>query len=307
MYTFCPFCGQKLPQGPTSFVFCPFCGKGLAEPSATPASLHAISSLAEKKVTQVEPEPVKTLAEPSLNAVTGVKVEVCNLILKDCSSPDLLKRRLTGVLLRSPLAIQMAVDRLPSMLLYKSRTTELPSVMVVLRETKSALTVVDAAKEEDEIDLSEVLVAAGRRQEWVSSLPEILWQGEGRLEYIETVLVEGQETLLLSGASNLFLIDATAWKAKTLGFLEKVLLQTEGRLRLDEWQIDFSSEEVAAKVYARIKRDSVSAKKTWIFHDQCTLCASVSQFDAHTIMAKPEPCLACGGICTRTVLFQKQN
>lgn len=309
MYIFCPFCGQKLPQGPASFVFCPFCGKGLTEetkPVQQPAINEETAAEMIEKPLQSTIQAVERKAETTPHAASR-QVETCHLILKDCSSPDLLKRRLTGILLRSPLAIQMAVDRLPSMLLYKSRTTELPAVIAVFRETKSALTVLDAMQPERKTDLQGALAAAGRKQEWISSLPEILWQGEQRVEFVATVNADGQENLLLLGVSNLFLVDATSWKAKTLALLEKVLLQPEGRLRIDEWQIQLASEEDGAKAYARIKREMTRARKQWLFQTRCNQCAAVTVDDSHTVTAKVELCSQCGGSCSRSTFEQNEG
>ncbi len=301
MFSFCPFCGQKLPQVPTAFVFCPFCGKSLAEETPPFIAVPPVSETVEQLI---KTDDVKPKEERS--AVKKRRIEICHLILKDCTSSDLLKLRLTGLLLRSPMAIQMAVDRLPSILLYKSRTSELPPLIAVFRETKAAITVVDATSEIQAVALNEVLTEAGLQQDWISSLPENLWQGEGRLELLARVVFEGDDALLLLGKSNLFVVDATSWKAKTLGFLEKVSLQSEQRLRIDEWLLDFSDEEIAAEVYTRIKSDLSRARHCWSFENKCDNCAAEIHSDFHDVAGKVSLCPACGGTCRINVFLEDE-
>lgn len=301
MFSFCPFCGQKLPQVPTAFVFCPFCGKSLAEEAAV---FTAVPPVSEPVVPVIKTVEVKEKEECS--AVKKRQVEICHLILKDCSSSDLLKLRLTGLLLRSPMAIQMAVDRLPSILLYKSRTSELPPLVAVFRETKSAIAVVDATTELQAVSLNEVMTEAGLQQDWISSLPENLWQGEASLELLARVVFEGEEALLVLGKSNLFVIDATSWKAKTLGFLEKVILQPDKRLRIDEWLLDFSTEEIAVKVYSRLKKDLIKARQRWSFVTKCDSCAAVSHSDFHDVAGKVSLCPDCSGTCRVNIFLEEE-
>lgn len=153
MFKFCPACGEELPQE-QNILFCPFCGKKIGaatmEQDKRPVSVRTETLQREGQVyfektqTRIGQQVVSSTPVP---ADMDLEEEHYTVVLIDVVNRDRLVKRLSSIMQRTPLAIRMAVDMTPCIILYKGKQCDVQWLTDVLAEEGAKFSVVtgDAA------------------------------------------------------------------------------------------------------------------------------------------------------------------
>lgn len=123
-----------------------------------------------------------------------------SIILKSCSDKSRLSSKLAHVLRRGPTAVKMAVDTIPSVILYKAKAHELEHVLDVLKDEYSAISIIhgdfapcvvvgtafpDFSQLEDKVKIT------------IRSVPSTLWLGDRILGVYSDVCFEEKDGVLV--------------------------------------------------------------------------------------------------------------
>lgn len=212
MLRYCPACGGRLPATPVRF--CPACGQNLAAfitaetPTAAdlPATTYAAALrrydhfIADLQAQNLDPTEIRRQAadmfaklkaqfptrphRPSF--VTHMvaeepPVELFSIVLKNCTDRERLAGRLSQVLRRSQVAIRMAVDMVPCVIVYKSKEADVQAAAQVLDSENLYYTVIKgdyAAEPKLEEVIPGFSVLDGDLRQICRSAPAALWLGE---------------------------------------------------------------------------------------------------------------------------------
>lgn len=132
-----------------------------------------------------------------------------SIILKSCSDKNRLSAKLAQVLRRGPTAVKMAVDTIPSVILYKAKAKELEHVLDVLKEEYSAISIIhgdfapcavvgtifpDFCQLEDKVKRT------------IRSMPSALWLGDRVLGVYSDVYFEEKDGVLVITNHHLYFL-----------------------------------------------------------------------------------------------------
>lgn len=167
MFKYCPFCGQKLVSaGSIVFKYCPECGGQLAningvEVGAPPSEIKCEEEQSPMQTAAVTEPEIHIEAKkffdklkgklPSTNIICAseppktigdIDSAYYSIILKSCDDKDKLAHALKKVLTRSFLAIRMAIDNMPGILVYKGKVEGLVPIVKALRSQNAGFSIV---------------------------------------------------------------------------------------------------------------------------------------------------------------------
>lgn len=135
-----------------------------------------------------------------------------SIILKGCSRRESLGRRLENVLLRGRLAIKMALDNIPSVIIYKGKTDSILPILDAFKAECAAITVMAdgvppalplIARYPDYAQLSPAIQAL------LSQVPEKLWLGE-KIYHIAPTRFADEDGALVITSHAVYFIDKPA-------------------------------------------------------------------------------------------------
>ncbi|MCE5284555.1 MAG: hypothetical protein LLG02_01720 [Pelosinus sp.] len=168
MFKYCPFCGQKLVSaGSIVFKYCPECGGQLEninakQVEAPPAEIkreeeHKLMQTAAVAGPEISIEAKQFFDKlkgklPGSNICLAAELPPAvssqpdftyySLILKSCDNKEELAHALKQVLTRSFLAIRMAIDNMPGILVYKGKVDGIVPIVKVLRTENAGFSIV---------------------------------------------------------------------------------------------------------------------------------------------------------------------
>lgn len=152
MLQFCPHCGERLPRYiGTPHKFCPFCGQSLLaaleknylekdclketgkQPSTVSKETSSLLPPKAPEITKKETPPLPGANEEQL---------YYSIILKDCPRRESLGRKLERIFIRDSFAIKLALDNMPSVIVYKSKVANIASVLAAFYLENAAISVI---------------------------------------------------------------------------------------------------------------------------------------------------------------------
>jgi hypothetical protein len=170
---FCPACGGRLPATPVKY--CPACGQSLAafmtsEPPAAaelPATTYVAALrrydqfIADLQAQNLDPADIRRQAADMFTklkaqfparphrpafavkaAAEEPPAELYSIVLKNCADRERLAGRLSQVLRRSPVAVRMAVDMVPCVIVFKGKEADIKVAANVLDSENLYYTVI---------------------------------------------------------------------------------------------------------------------------------------------------------------------
>lgn len=184
-FKYCPFCGREMPQQ-NMMRFCPFCGEKffITENKEQEINKTSLENLSFK---QVDIEP-KNGHEILIGDEIHTKIlkqvyeyEYCSIILKHAIDTQKLIDNLEKVLLRGSFAIRLAVDNVPSLIIYKAKSEEVAKLLKIFIYTQASISVVPG--EFDDKPTVEQLFPMFNQlplqlQQGIISMPINLWVGD---------------------------------------------------------------------------------------------------------------------------------
>ncbi|HWR10177.1 hypothetical protein [Sporomusa sp.] len=131
-----------------------------------------------------------------------------SIILKGCSRRENLRRHLETVLLRGRLAIKMAIDQMPSVIIYKGKVNGMLDVLQVFTAEKAAITITT-----DGIPISLPLEKiyphfsklSEKLQSLLTDVPNNLWLGETIHTIVPANFLDEDGALVISSHSVYFI------------------------------------------------------------------------------------------------------
>lgn len=144
---------------------------------------------------------------PPLRAPSAASEAYYNVILKASGDKERLARRLSTVFQRGLMAIRMAVDMVPCMLIYKNRREDIKEAIAILEAEELPYVVIG---EEQPLHVALDVVIPGffgldvELQRILHSVPPLLWAGETVKAVIPFASMELEEGALLATETSLY-------------------------------------------------------------------------------------------------------
>ncbi len=135
-----------------------------------------------------------------------------SIILKGCSRREKLAQRLESVLLRGRLAIRMALDNMPSVIIYKGKVDDLVRVLQTFKAEYAAVTIIaDGAPASLPIakKYRDFALIDAELQQLLSSAPDNLWLGEAIHRIVPANFLDEAGALIITSHA-LYFIDKPA-------------------------------------------------------------------------------------------------
>lgn len=171
LFKYCPFCGQKLvlPTRSVVFKYCPECGLKLEADSISakqedirPDEMKCEEEQKNMQIAVADQKDIGIAAEEFFTKLKGklskpkaplaVSYEVSedsqnescyySIILKSCENKEKLAHALKKVFARSFLAIRMAIDNMPGILVYKGKVSDMTPVVTALSSQNAVFSIV---------------------------------------------------------------------------------------------------------------------------------------------------------------------
>jgi hypothetical protein len=240
-----------------------------------------------------------------------------SIILKGCSRRESLGRRLESVLLRGRLAIKMALDSIPSVIIYKGKTDSILPILDAFKAEYAAITVIaDGVPtalplNESYPDYAQLNPAI---QALLSFVPDKLWLGE-KIYHISPARFADEDGALVISSHAVYFIDKPAgysdcrWLIIAYSQLTGAPKTTAPATLTIAYQdvtgvqnsVFTVEPQLMESVTAAIHQARAAKKYLTRIKTICLQCGHMAEDYADT-MINEERCRACGGQYQRTVL-----
>ncbi|AIF52143.1 zinc ribbon domain-containing protein [Pelosinus sp. UFO1] len=185
-FKYCPFCGGEMPQQ-NMMRFCPFCGEKFLITGNKEQEINKKKTSLENLSLEVDIEAKKgheILIGDEIHTKILKQVyeyEYCSIILKHAIDTQKLIDNLEKVLLRGSFAIRLAVDNMPSLIIYKVKSEEVAKLLKIFIHAQASISVVPG--EFDDKPTVEQLFPMFNQlplqlQQGIISMPINLWVGD---------------------------------------------------------------------------------------------------------------------------------
>lgn len=132
---------------------------------------------------------------------------IYTVILKFCPDKERLFIRLTEILQRDSFAIRLAVELIPTVLMYKNKLAEILPVIQVCRGAGALCSIVSGDVTSTANFPQAVLAElSGSEQEMITNSPPILWLGETIYFAVGKVMSNGKQGLLILSNHHLYFV-----------------------------------------------------------------------------------------------------
>lgn len=213
-FNFCPFCGGEMPKN-NMMRFCPFCGekflvsdneKLVINPQEIIQEKMSIknSDLGAKK--KIELHITDKFRKAFLEQIS--EYEYCSIMLKYTLKTNQLVENLEKVLLRGSFAVRLAVDNMPSLIIYKAKREEIKKMAEFFIENQASISIIP-----DEFNPKPVIEEfflgfnelSFQLQRDIRKVPINLWVGDssGR---VFPILYQDKQGILVITDNNLYIL-----------------------------------------------------------------------------------------------------
>ena len=200
---FCPACGGKLLQA-SVVKYCAFCGESLYALATNETGTPETVLIADNQEAEVD----KTLRQ-----VASLPESYYSVILKSSGNKERLTSRLSKVLLRGVLATRMAVEMVPSVLVYKSRAKDIDPIISILEDEQAHFTVIKGHFDVNaplEKTFSGAHGLGSKQLGILQNIPAALWLGETICMVMPDVYREEEPGMLVITDRALYSISSSA-------------------------------------------------------------------------------------------------
>jgi len=242
-FKYCPFCGAHMLQD-TMVKYCPFCGgKFLLSDNKNQESLHDEQVIVQDQV------PQKRLSSGD-NAHMEFNIDNCNkmnrknfyeseyysIILKDAPNKQGLVDKLEKVLLRGSFAIRLAVDNIPSIIIYKAKGKHILDFTKIFMEEQASVSVIAGdfnnkpLVEELFDDFDKLSV---QTQQIIKNMPVNLWLGDTIHGIFAHIFKDNIEGVMIITEQNIYFIPnnistlSGRWFVRSYNLLSKIVMHDE--------------------------------------------------------------------------------
>jgi endogenous inhibitor of DNA gyrase (YacG/DUF329 family) len=214
-FNFCPFCGGEMPKN-NMMRFCPFCGEKFLVNDNEKLEIN-------KKIIIQEKMPIK-----NIDLETNKKFEIhitdkfqkvflqqineyeyCSIMLKYAMNTNELVENLEKVLLRGSFAVRLAVDNMPSLIIYKAKREEIKSLVKIFTENQASISIIPGEFNDKPI-LEELFPMFNKlsfqMQKDIRRVPINLWVGDSLGSVFSVIYQENKEGILVVTDKNIYIL-----------------------------------------------------------------------------------------------------
>jgi predicted RNA-binding Zn-ribbon protein involved in translation (DUF1610 family) len=294
-FRFCPFCGEDLPQE-HNYKFCPVCGGDFTR---------------RKDIKKLQPQNPERQNETVHAESKNHKAmyELCeqySVVLKDSVNRQALSDHLRQVLTRSVLAIRMAVDNIPSVIIYKGKIEDMENVMTVFVAEMAGLSIIAGdyapALPIDRL-FSNFSVLPAKTRSLLETIPANMWLGD---HYTLVFLAQYHSTegIVAPSDQNIYYFsfdmkqNSKSWMVISFYVIRQVRREDK-RLFIvlidnKEHVFTFSDEDTAKRVQALVTEQVKALPEFFIFEHLCKECGTVTRRSIYERSAVRGSCKQCG-------------
>ena len=216
-FKYCPFCGEEMPQN-NRMKFCPFCGKEFQENNSSKQENEHKESIA------VQDTGLQRRADADYNEKDEIDIDdryftgflkqagrytYCSIMLKHAIDAQRLVKNLEKVLLRGVFAIRLAVDNMPSIILYKNKGEDVVKLVKIFVEEQASISVIpgdfsDKVKVEQLFPMFDTLDF--QMQQMIKKVPINLWIGDKPFGVFPIMYRENNEGILVITDKNIYVV-----------------------------------------------------------------------------------------------------
>lgn len=243
IFKYCPFCGGHIPQN-KMVKFCPFCGEKFVVNENISTDSHCDSPIIMQDKLKVEQLPLLRDEEVEINIdkyrqkkmLKIIASECYSIILKNAPNKQALVRKLEKILLRGSFAIRLAVDTIPSIIVYKAKSEDIIYLTEVFIEEQASVSIVTGdfnskpAIEEvfmifDTLDV--------QTQSIIKQLPINLWLGDHIRGVFTKTYQDNHEGITIITDKNIYFVPTEIrtltyrWFVRSYHLLSKVVIEDD--------------------------------------------------------------------------------
>jgi hypothetical protein len=214
-FKYCPFCGGEMPQN-NMMKFCPFCGEK-----------HSLSDKKKLDIVTRETTPQHTLLIDNdienerkheiyitsnfhnKQLKEASDSEYCSIMLKYAVDTNMLIENLKTVLLRSVFAIRLAVDNMPSLIIYKAKREDIASLHKTFIENQASISIIPGEcsnKVSTEALFPKFNKLSLQIQDSIRSIPIKLWMGDTISGIFSIKYGESRDGILVITNKNVYIL-----------------------------------------------------------------------------------------------------
>ncbi len=243
IFKFCPFCGGKVP--PNEMVkFCSFCGEKfiVTENISKDSSSETPVVVEEQLKVSALPIPDDEYVEIRIDEHKRKKLrkmigaECYSIILKNAPNKSGLVRKLEKVLLRGSFAIRLAIDTIPSIIVYKAKSEDVLYINEVFISEQASTSIVPGDFD-NKPAIEEIFTMFDtlhhQVQTTIKQLPINLWIGDHIRGVFPSTYCEKDEGITIIADKNIFFIPneidtrTPPWFVRSYHLLSKVVVDND--------------------------------------------------------------------------------
>jgi hypothetical protein len=213
-FNFCPFCGGEMPKN-NMMRFCPFCGEKFLvndneeleiNPKVTIQEKMSVKNIDLEAKKKVEIYITDKFRKAFLEQIS--EYEYCSIMLKYAMKTNQLVENLEKVLLRGSFAVRLAVDNMPSLIIYKAKREEIKRMVEFFIENQASISIIPGEfnpKPVVEEFFPMFNELSFQVQKDIRKVPINLWVGDS-LGRVFSVIYQDKEGILVITDKNLYIL-----------------------------------------------------------------------------------------------------
>lgn len=260
MVKFCPFCGEK-------FIITE--NENISKASHYEAPKKIANELEAQELPPLHQERSEINIDECKRKKMGeiIESECYSIILKNAPNKPSLVRKLEKVLLRGSFAIRLAIDTIPSIIVYKAKSEDIIYLNEVFMSEQASTSVV-AGDFNHKPAIREIFTMFDtlhiHAQKIIKQLPINLWIGDHIQGVFPNTYWEQNEGITIIADKNIYFISnesgisAQPWFVRSYHLLSKVIMENDSlKLAYKDnivTSISFVNKEILLEVYQCISR-----------------------------------------------------
>jgi endogenous inhibitor of DNA gyrase (YacG/DUF329 family) len=209
-FKYCPFCGEELPQN-HMMKFCPFCGKksSLNDKIALEVAQHEV--IKEKTLSKYVDQEKKIKNEIYMRdtLLQQMDDEYYSIILKYTTDRMNLIKVLEKILVRSAFAVRLAVDNMPSLIIYKAKRDDIINLHTAFVQGQASVSIIPGELNNNP-SLKELFPMFDKlnlqMRKDIEGLPMKLWIGDQIINVFPIKYGESKKGILVITNKNIYII-----------------------------------------------------------------------------------------------------
>jgi len=235
-FNYCPFCGARIPQN-MMVKYCSFCGGKILLSD----NKNQVSQCDEQRIIQEQlvlgnddHREIDIANYNKMNRVKFVESGYYSIILKDVLNQQSLVHKLEKVLLRGAFAIRLAVDNIPSIIIYKAKSQDTLDFEKIFIEEQASISVI-SGDFEDKPTVEELFTVYDKlsvqTRKVIENIPIKLWLGDSIHGIYPHTYKDNKEGIMVITDQNIYFVPNNifnvtySWFVRSYKLLTKVVMQ----------------------------------------------------------------------------------